>query len=79
LNRDDEESAVGFEFVAQSFAPALLLQRKLRKGAKFCGIEPSRRLVAGNVFHGPRVTRHGSRFFRCGSILARRHFIVTLN
>jgi hypothetical protein len=24
-------------FVAQSFAPALPLQRKLKKGAKFCG------------------------------------------
>jgi hypothetical protein len=34
-----------FGFVAQSFAPALRLQRKLKKGAKFCGFRlylPSR-------------------------------------
>jgi hypothetical protein len=27
-----------FGFVAQNFAPALHPQRKLKKGAKFCGV-----------------------------------------
>jgi hypothetical protein len=30
--------AFAVAFVAQSFAPALSLQRKMKKGAKFCGL-----------------------------------------
>jgi membrane dipeptidase len=57
-------------FVAQSFAPALRLQRKLKKGAKFCGLSLRRDSISRQKLEAMTLSSISRRKFLSGALSA---------